>query len=147
MAIRIETFNKDLHAESILHLSERNNFYPKEIRTHYIYKGSVLFIDDKLIGWASWSDYSSKKADKNKCHLEYILIDVEYDRKGYGTLLLQEFIKWSRENGKTQLSANVADGYFRAENFYKKNGFKMKHQRFLYNQWVKFIRNRKSKIN
>lgn len=154
MAIKIETFDKDLHAEPVLHLAEYNYFYPKEIRnkffgdlTEYISYGRVLFIDDKLVGWACWSFDPTKKAYKNKSHLDYILIDTNYDRKGYGTLLLQEFIKWSRENGKTQLSANVADGYIRAESFYTKNGFKKKQRRFLYNQWVKCIRNRKSKIN
>lgn len=151
MAIKIELF-EDLYAEPVLLLAQNNYFYPKEIRNKFfgdltdnISYGRVLFIDDKLVGWACWSENTSKKADKNKCHLDYILIDNDYDRKGYGTLLLEEFIKWSRENGKTQLSANVVDGYIRAENFYTKNGFKKKHRQFLYNQWVKCIRNRKSK--
>lgn len=150
MSVKIEVFDKNIHTKPLWELAQKNNFYLNEVKgelfenlSEEISYNRLLIIDDKLVGWICWSVDVIKKINIKKCYLKYILIDVEYDRKGYGTLLLNEYINWSRNNAKTQLIANVGDGFTNVENFYKKNGFKMKKQGFSFNTWVKNIRHLK----
>ena len=169
MTTRIETFNRDTHLIPVWEMVITNYFYPDVVYYDFtgddFYKrtwesdekkndyleskygkrnpnevGKVLYQDDKIIGWVCWNWNEDPKKQK-EAFLKYILVDESAERKGFGTLLLKEFINWCKENGKTKLSLQVQQGTS-VEDFYKKNGFKYKFG-IGFRTWEKTIRIKK----
>jgi GNAT superfamily N-acetyltransferase len=78
------------------------------IVNHEIYKAIKVKIDDRLVAFIAW---------RNGYYLAQLFVDPEYQGKGIGTCLLDEFVKRAeRTHLEVRSSINAVD-------FYRKYGF------------------------
>ncbi len=56
--------------------------------------------------------------------LEDMIVSPKYRRKGFGTLLLKSALKFAQENGCTRVTLLTDSSNIKAQQFYKKIGFK-----------------------
>lgn len=142
-------FNSESHKAIIMKLCERNNFYKNDVYLE-IYKdfpvefknkaieqlgkreyeihvkkpfiglesyGYFIMLETKVVGYLI---YNIEKSIQ-KSYLLFILIDKKYQKKGYGSILIEKYLKEIEE--KTILYATVKVESEELEKFYKKNGF------------------------
>ena len=96
------------------------------------YKGYLLYVDDKAIGFIMY--YNNKVEGKSiNDTVHYLLIDKEYQSKGYGSLLLKHYI-----NKTDTLVIKVNQVEEKAEKFYRKHGFNEDYK--IYYDYQKDIR-------
>ncbi len=86
---------------------------PEYINENQVYK---LKITDKLIGF-----YAYRPENQKKVKLNFLFVEPEYIGKGYGKLLLSDFLK---RIGK-KFEKVVLDADPNAEKFYRRMGFKV----------------------
>ena len=100
-----------VYSQTLTILKNENAFYADDKN----YKGFILFIKKKAIGFIIF--YRNEVYDT----LLYLLIDKEYQSKGYGSILLKFLITDTIQNTKLFIKIKKED----IENyiFYKKLGF------------------------
>jgi ribosomal protein S18 acetylase RimI-like enzyme len=156
MSITTINFKFDPHKEIIMKLCNRNNFHtndvyielyrdlPGEMKNLCIAKQSKIYFDALFLGLESYGyfttiDVSGKKKVigfiiynitlcENKSNLLFILIDKQFQKKGFGTKLVNKYIEDIHE--KKLFYGTVKVENEEASIFYKKSGFD-KHSDFI----------------
>jgi GNAT superfamily N-acetyltransferase len=101
-------------------LRQQSNFnsYDK-----YDFQLRLLTIGTKLVGFAFWT---CPKENNGKCCLEFLLIDEPYRSKGYGKILMDDFVQWADAN-RPHILIQIPSKDERCKHFYTKYGFKPKN--------------------
>lgn len=85
-----------------------------------------LEIDNRKIGFAHFSirkDYVEGTKSNPVLYLEGIYIKEEYRNNGYSKLLINEGIKWGKENDCKEFASDCEETNVNSINFHKKIGF------------------------
>ena len=74
----------------------------------------ALYNDDKIIA------YARLHIENTKCHIQRVVVEKDYRRKGYGYKIMKALEKVANENNCNQLYLH---SQLQAVDFYKKNGY------------------------
>jgi ribosomal protein S18 acetylase RimI-like enzyme len=122
-----DLFNHDFNFDKTLDLkwpTKNEDYYKKRIKE----EKSIAFVaeyEKKIIGYLIGcikkpEDYRTVKLI---AELENMLIEESYRKKGIGKMLINNFIKWVKENKINRIKVSVYDKNTNAIEFYKKTGF------------------------
>jgi ribosomal protein S18 acetylase RimI-like enzyme len=98
----------------------------KEFEMYLTKRAMVLLIlemEKKVIGYMGYMIKKNKY--KNFAYLNDVFIKKDFRKKGYGKLLVKEFIKISKEKGVEKMGLGVRIENKNAIKLYKKLGFKI----------------------
>ena len=84
------------------------------ILNNHVYK---LTLENSLIGF-----YAYNTIDLNDIRLDFLFIEPMFIGKGYGKILITHFLNYIKN---TEVKRVIVDADPNAENFYKKQGFKV----------------------
>ena len=142
-------FKNSKHKDIIYKLSKRNNFYLNDIK-NWLYsngekssfenwnnyyenynkkiilifpywKGYLLCIDNKVIGYIIYYERHYKNDIGNFVSIEFLLIDKDYQNKRYGTDVIN--LLNEKYNDKNYMVVCIEKTNNNANNFYKKLNF------------------------
>ncbi len=107
----VET-DKEIIADKLVKISESDS------------KGftKVLYYENEIIGYIVAGEMENKLKSKHRAYFGIAVLN-KYQGKGYGSLLMQDLLKVSKEKGFTQLELEVIYGNDKAYSLYKKYGF------------------------
>lgn len=77
----------------------------------------ILLKDDKIIAYVIY------RINNDEAELFKICVDEFYRRKGYGTILMDDFITYARQNNVKNINLEVRSNNNQAIEFYKQYGF------------------------
>lgn len=77
----------------------------------------VLLKEDKIIAYIIY------RINTGEAELFKICVDEFYRRKGYGTILMDDFINFARQNNVVNINLEVRSDNLPAIDFYKQYGF------------------------
>jgi ribosomal protein S18 acetylase RimI-like enzyme len=97
--------------------------YYKKLADGKYGKCYIAYLEDKPVGYVALviKDFGYRKS--KYIEIENIGVDPEYRSQGIGKLLVEETIKWAKEQKATKLFVSAYWNNKKAINFYKKNGF------------------------
>lgn len=97
--------------------------YYKKLADGKYGKCYIAYIEGKPVGYVALAikDFGYRKS--KYVEIENIGVDPEYRSRGIGKLLIEETIKWAKEQKATKLFVSAYWKNKSAINFYKKNGF------------------------
>ena len=105
------------------------NVYLQELTEHKRFLGYTLWDDDNLIG-AVFARMKRFKYDE--IFVDELFIAPEYQRKGYGAMLMNTVEKYAKENGIVSVTLLTGVGK-PAFDFYKKHDYKyLDYMAFMY---------------
>ncbi|OGM13037.1 hypothetical protein A3A76_01895 [Candidatus Woesebacteria bacterium RIFCSPLOWO2_01_FULL_39_23] len=83
----------------------------------------IAYLNNEPIGFVALSikDFGYRKS--KYIEIEKMGVDQEFRSKGIGKMLMDESIRWAKEQKATKLYVSAYWGNKRARDFYKKNGF------------------------
>ncbi len=97
--------------------------YYKKLADGKYGKCYIAYLEDKPVGYVALAikDFGYRKS--KYVEIENIGINPEYRSQGIGKLLVDETVKWAKEQKATKLFVSAYWNNKKAINFYKKNGF------------------------
>lgn len=101
-------------------IEDFNNIINKDNIVYYVE------IDNKKIGFAHFSirkDYVEGTKSNPVLYLEGIYIKEEYRNNGYSKLLINEGIKWGKENNCKEFASDCEETNINSINFHKQMGY------------------------
>ena len=93
-----------------------------DIRNHYLNNQGeflVALINNKVIGIGGL-----RKVDKLTCEIKRMRVNVNFQRKGIGTLILKKLIEKACEFGYKRIILDTSENQKSAKQLYEKYGFK-----------------------
>ncbi len=97
--------------------------YYKDLASGKYGKCFFAYLDDQPVGYIALSvkDFGYRKS--KYIEIENIGVEPDYRSQGVGKMLVEEAVKWAREQKATKLYVSAFWGNKRAIEFYRKNGF------------------------
>ena len=85
----------------------------------------VAEVDGRIVGYLAGDLIKpySYRTIRQQTELENTLVIEEYRSNGIGKLLIDEFVKWSKERGAERIKVSASSGNSLAIQFYKGAGF------------------------
>jgi ribosomal protein S18 acetylase RimI-like enzyme len=147
MTITIKKFNASDsgHTDAVCRLSKRNKFYYDDMLLFYrseianktipdwtkstlidernrlllgsSFNGYILLVDKKVVGFVLGTHYTADKA-----FIEYLMVDKDYRRQGYGIQLMNHYCSDFLDSEKRSCCVSYVDSLVTNE-FYSRFGF------------------------
>jgi ribosomal protein S18 acetylase RimI-like enzyme len=106
--------------------------------------GLVLRDNGKIVGFMIWDEFPDRP---KKVFLMFVYIDENFRKYGYGTKMMDAFLKWCKEHNKTELGLKFSKKNDKLATFYTKLGYrkderrgKNEHSQDPYVEYVKKLR-------
>jgi Acetyltransferases len=97
------------------------NYFTNQIENQFVY---IVLYDSKTIGYLSGLIRKTNSCFKTKrAVIDNMIIEEKYRNEGIGTLLIDEFKKWCKENSVDEILVDVFMKNNKGINFYKNNDF------------------------
>ncbi len=96
----------------------------KGLKKHQAYLGFFVLVDENYVALANCNlNYSTWKA-KPLINIHDFVVSPKFRQKGIGLFLLKSIEKYAQENGFCRINLEVRHDNYKAQNLYKKAGFK-----------------------
>ena len=97
--------------------------YYKDLASGKYGKCFIAYLDNQPVGYIALAikDFGYRKS--KYIEIENIGVNPQHRSKGIGKMLMDESIRWAKEQKATKLYVSAYWGNKRARDFYKKNGF------------------------
>lgn len=89
-----------------------------------IAKPFAIYIDDKMVGFTMFAFDTEYEDPNDRYWLWRFMIDRDLQGKGYGSLALEEIIKYFKKNGANNIKLSTKESNQKALSLYHKFGFK-----------------------
>lgn len=94
------------------------------LKKHSAYLGFLVRINDEFVGLANCNLVFSTWKAKSLINIHDFIVSPNYRNKGVGFFLLKEIENYARGNGYCRINLEVRRDNFKAQNLYKKAGFR-----------------------
>lgn len=84
----------------------------------------AIYIDEKIVGFTLLVFEENHEDPLDRYWLWRLMIDVSFQGKGYGLLVIKEIINYFRENNANVITLSTKESNTRALSLYRKCGFK-----------------------
>jgi len=117
-------------------VEDRTEWYRGHDAGHPVY---VATIDGTVVGWASLSPWSDRKAYEATAEVS-VYVEAGYQGRGAGGLLLETLVRAGGEVGHRTLLARIADGNEASLRMHRSKGFAlvgvMREVGFKFGKWL-----------
>ena len=115
-SLEVKKEQKNFVADNVAILARAFAYQKNNSKVH------VICVADNPIGLIMQRDFLHN--GKNKCILDQVMIDKDYQGQGYGNLAMEKWIAMIKDEGiYSSIELCYIKGDFIAENMYKKLGF------------------------
>jgi len=84
-----------------------------------------LYENDKIVGWYRYSAWPREENNKTNAHTLDIVINSNYQGKGYGKMLMEDLILDCKRRGFKKLMSRTIEGNNQSYKLHERNGFKI----------------------
>lgn len=83
----------------------------------------AVYVDDKMVGFTMFAFDKEYEDPNDRYWLWRLMIDKDFQGKGYGRLALEEIIKYFKCNGANNIKLSTKESNIKALSLYHKCGF------------------------